>query len=270
MIIKILQYIWIQEDTPYSPEISISRNFKIVLPVVSPPFFTPAGGTYYAAQSVSIGSATEHAVIYYTLDGTQPTSGSLLYTEAITVNSNIQIRAIACHASMEESSIVSANYVIRDTNAFIELPFDLSDNSTTERLDITLINGVYSVHLGSSYADGGAKFETAAAGAATLTIKMNTVPDKLWFDLRGRIGGSSPQAYSGIRFNILQSSDGQQWNTLASLTEQDIPIENYETFPEYQIDRATRFIKWHLVEASKGNTQLNNIKISKYEAVPED
>jgi hypothetical protein len=52
------------------------------------PTFTPAGGIYSAAQSVTISDATAGASIYYTTNGTTPTASSTLYTGAITVNSS--------------------------------------------------------------------------------------------------------------------------------------------------------------------------------------
>jgi hypothetical protein len=59
------------------------------------PSFSPAGGLYNSAQNVSIGDATTGATIYYTINGSVPTSGSTLYTGPITISSNTTLSAIA-------------------------------------------------------------------------------------------------------------------------------------------------------------------------------
>ncbi|MBK8802160.1 MAG: chitobiase/beta-hexosaminidase C-terminal domain-containing protein [Fibrobacteres bacterium] len=43
------------------------------------PVFSPASGTYSAAQSVTLSSATSGTTIYYTTDGSTPTKASTQY-----------------------------------------------------------------------------------------------------------------------------------------------------------------------------------------------
>ena len=59
------------------------------------PTFTPAAGTYTAAQSVSLASSTAGATIKYTTDGSTPSTASATYTGAITVAATSTIKAIA-------------------------------------------------------------------------------------------------------------------------------------------------------------------------------
>jgi hypothetical protein len=77
------------------------------------PSLLPAGGTFNAAQSVTISDTTAGATIYYTTDGTTPTSSSLLYTSAIPVNSAATVQAMATASGHTASSVVSANYKFR-------------------------------------------------------------------------------------------------------------------------------------------------------------
>ncbi len=76
------------------------------------PVFTPAGGTYTTARGVSISDATAGAVIYYTTNGTQPTTSSTRYSKSITVSSTETIEAIAIAAGDTESGTVKATYTI--------------------------------------------------------------------------------------------------------------------------------------------------------------
>jgi hypothetical protein len=79
---------------------------------VSTPTFAPAAGTYSAPQSVTITSATSGAAIYYTTDGTTPTTSSTQYSTAISVNANETINAIAVKAGMTTSAVGTAAYSI--------------------------------------------------------------------------------------------------------------------------------------------------------------
>lgn len=70
---------------------------------VEAPTFTPAAGTYYENQSVEIACSTDGATIYYTTNGSDPTSSSTPYTSAISVTSNQTIKAIAIKNSVSSS-----------------------------------------------------------------------------------------------------------------------------------------------------------------------
>ena len=78
---------------------------------VEAPTFSPAAGTYAEAQDVTISCATTGANIYYTIDGTEPTSESTAYTSAITVSSTTTIKAIA-YVGNEASTVATAIYHI--------------------------------------------------------------------------------------------------------------------------------------------------------------
>jgi len=63
--------------------------------ICADPVFTPAGGSYTVAQTVSIASATSRAKIYFTTDGNTPTAQSQEYTAAVYVPVNSYLKAIA-------------------------------------------------------------------------------------------------------------------------------------------------------------------------------
>jgi subtilase family serine protease len=68
------------------------------------PIITPATGTYYTAQTVTISDATSGATIYYTTDGSQPTTSSMKYTASFQVSATATIKAIATAPSHSTSA----------------------------------------------------------------------------------------------------------------------------------------------------------------------
>ncbi len=171
---------------------------------------------------------------------------------------------MAVKAGMYDSEVASASFVVLDTNSLVILPLDLSDNSGSSHWDITQLPGFRGYHLGSSYSDGSVKFETAHAGQAALVAHLDSAPGKLAFDLKGKNGGSNPAAYEGIQMEVAESADGQQWSTVALLTESDISTDGFAHFDGYVLDQSTRYVRWKLLASTKGNTQLNNIAIGRY------
>jgi formylglycine-generating enzyme required for sulfatase activity len=81
---------------------------------VATPVITPDSGTYTSAQSVQITCATSGATIYYTMDGTDPTTASAVYAGALTVSSNMTIKAMATKDELNDSAIATKIYVVYD------------------------------------------------------------------------------------------------------------------------------------------------------------
>ncbi len=77
------------------------------------PSFSPEGGSYAKALTVSI-TAEENAQIRYTTDGSAPTQGSPLYTGPIRVEQTLTLKAVAVKNSLM-SPAASAEYVIDPT-----------------------------------------------------------------------------------------------------------------------------------------------------------
>jgi hypothetical protein len=82
---------------------------------VATPVFTPAAGSYDGAQSVTIADTTDGASIYYTTDGSTPTSSSTLYVGPIDVAATTTINAYAVKAGSADSVVASATYTIGST-----------------------------------------------------------------------------------------------------------------------------------------------------------
>lgn len=79
------------------------------------PTFSPAAGTYSAPQSVTISDTTAGATIYYTVDGSTPTTSSTQYTGPITVSTTATVNAIAVSSGNQNSAVATVTYTITQT-----------------------------------------------------------------------------------------------------------------------------------------------------------
>lgn len=76
------------------------------------PTISPAGGIFATPQTITIATTTPDADIYYTIDGTTPTSASLVYTTPFILYDDVTVKAIATKSGFEDSEVASANFVI--------------------------------------------------------------------------------------------------------------------------------------------------------------
>lgn len=77
------------------------------------PSFSPAAGTFDAAQDITLQTSTPSAHIYYTLDGTDPDDGSAEYSTPIHITQNTTIKAITYADGLTKSSISTGVFNIR-------------------------------------------------------------------------------------------------------------------------------------------------------------
>ncbi|WP_379129104.1 glycoside hydrolase family 3 N-terminal domain-containing protein [Paenibacillus sp. sgz500958] len=78
----------------------------------APPKASPGTGTYNNRISVNLTSKTAGAAIYFTVDGTAPTTSSTLYSGPISVNSDTIVKAIAIKDGMNHSDVGEFVYTI--------------------------------------------------------------------------------------------------------------------------------------------------------------
>ncbi|MFA7053959.1 MAG: chitobiase/beta-hexosaminidase C-terminal domain-containing protein, partial [Kiritimatiellia bacterium] len=78
--------------------------------VATPTFLPPDGTLFDATLAVTVSCATAGAEIRYTLDGSEPTAASTLYTAPITLSATTTIRARASKTGRADSDLAQATY----------------------------------------------------------------------------------------------------------------------------------------------------------------
>jgi hypothetical protein len=95
-----------------------SNEVEVTIPeMVATPEFDPDGGFYEEAIEVVISTSTPEADIYYTLDESEPTQESFLYTEPVYLDSTTTIKAKAFKEDWEPSEVAEAYYEIEITGS---------------------------------------------------------------------------------------------------------------------------------------------------------
>ena len=103
----------------YIKSISVTYNNDGGGSTCATPTFSPAAGTYCGSQTVTISSSTSGSTIYYTTDGTTPTTSSSHGTAgaakaSVTVSSTQTLKAIAVKDGLTNSTAASASYTINN------------------------------------------------------------------------------------------------------------------------------------------------------------
>ena len=137
---------------------SVGVGTYVINGVVPAPTFTPVAGFYPTAQNVTISDAVPGATIYYTIDGSTPTTSSTPYTDEIYVTGSVTLRAIAVLSGYSNSAVASASYTIAPSLSLsaTSLAFGtVALGSTSNSQQVTLTNTGTSTVLISSIAFGG-------------------------------------------------------------------------------------------------------------------
>jgi len=136
-------------------------------PYLARPTFSPPGGSYATAQTVTI-SDVSTKTIYYTTDGSTPTTSSAVYSAPIIVSSNKTINAMAALSGWTNSPVASVAYTIGPTlpAPSFSLPAGTYANSTLTMSDSASGATIYYTTNGST--------PTTSSAVYTKPIALNS------------------------------------------------------------------------------------------------
>ena len=149
------------------------------------PTFSPAPGPYSSTQSVTLTDSLSTATIYYTTDGSMPTTNSAVYGSPIQVSSTTTINAIAVASGYGNSSETSGTYTI-------------SAGSGGPTVNLSGFFNVYGIWTaGSSPANGG--FDSDGYGYTASLIGNSVTYQGVTFPLGS---ANAADAISAIRVSV--------------------------------------------------------------------
>ena len=203
--------------TGYTNSAVASATYTIA-PVLAPPTFSVAAGTYTGSQSVTISDATSGITIYYTTNGTTPTTASSVYSAPIAVNATETVQAMAVEAGYTPSSVATAVYTIAPSVTYINNP-----NGGFKASSFKLNNGASITSTGAlQLTDGGAgenrtAWFTTAVPVSSFTTdftfqQTNPTADGMTFTIQGAglsaVGGNGAGlGYQGIGKSVAVKFD---------------------------------------------------------------
>ena len=178
------------------------RIYKLKV-VANAPTFTPAGGEYNAEQTVMLSTTTTGATIYYTTDGSTPTTSSTQYANAITVGEGTTtIKAIAVYKGVT-SEVASATYVIKlPEKETFHLVTDAAQLATGDT--ILIVYGTNNKVMGSQMSEGNrACTKVSIADGTIVMLKEDAAATRLI------LGGTA----SARTFKAINNTEGFLYNS---------------------------------------------------------
>jgi len=119
--------VWMREDGFSFDKIVLSRDAALNptglgpaesprdtggTPTVARPVINPPGGNFTEPVTVSLSTTTSGAAIYYTLNGTTPSTSSMLYSRPFELEQTATVKAIGVLSGYSDSPVASASFFI--------------------------------------------------------------------------------------------------------------------------------------------------------------
>ncbi len=141
----------------------------IILP---PPVISPNGGIYTNSVTVTLSDATNTTTIYYTLDGTTPTTNSIRYTVPFTLTNTVAVNAIAAQAGAFNSGDATASFI---NSSSIGSGIGLLGSYWTNTTSVAFTNVTFSTPPTLVRTDSIVNFNFGSTGPAPSIGKTNYV-----------------------------------------------------------------------------------------------
>ncbi|MGD6843102.1 chitobiase/beta-hexosaminidase C-terminal domain-containing protein [Bacillus infantis] len=106
------------------PGLKSPTSFSIIeedTTTVKPVTASPEAGAVPAGTEVTLSTATQNAVIHYTLDGSAPDASSPVYSSPITINEPATIKAFASADGLDNSEVSQFDYTIAEQMTISEV-----------------------------------------------------------------------------------------------------------------------------------------------------
>ncbi|MCM3722523.1 chitobiase/beta-hexosaminidase C-terminal domain-containing protein [Solibacillus isronensis] len=160
-------------------------------------------GGVTAGTNVTLSTITEGATIYYTVDGSLPTTASTVYTDPITVNDSMTIKAIGVKEGITSSAVATFVYEIIDLdNATISDIQGANHTSPYAGLQVNDVDGVVTFVIDAS--NFIMQENTSFDGVKSTAIKVNKSSHGLAVGDSVKVTGTITEAGGNTRLKDTQ------------------------------------------------------------------
>jgi hypothetical protein len=151
-------------------------------PSAAAPVITPDGGTFLAGTSAQLSTTTGTANIYYTLDGSVPTTASTLYTDPISISTDTTVNAIASAPGYIQSGVSSATFTFATQTPFVTFQPAAGTYTSTQKVAISDRDTnatIYYTTDGSTPTASSTQYVSPITVAASMTINAIAIDPAL-------------------------------------------------------------------------------------------
>ena len=165
-----------------------SKQFKLDVPTVASPVISGTS-PFQESTTVTISCSTSGAVVYYTTDGTIPSSSSKKYTGAFTLTKTSTVKAIGILSGYENSDVVSKTFTLQ----------------TVSQKSMVMLQGFTWNSAPRSYSSNWYKWY------GTMKNRANDIKNTfsyVWFNPPSKTSSGSSEGYAPTELNDLNSYYG--------------------------------------------------------------
>jgi hypothetical protein len=203
-------------------------------PTAATPTFSPNGGSFGPAQTVTITSSTSGGTIYYTTDGSTPTHGSSSIANGATVSisSTCTLKAIESASGFQDSAVGSASFTINGAVATSTFSPVAGSYSSTQSVTVNNANSglpgfaQYYTTDGSTPTTGSTLVSGAISVSSSETLKVLAVATNY---SNSAIASAAYVINSGAGIGTVLTNGAAQPVTVANASGFSLPITSPTT-----------------------------------------
>lgn len=203
----------------YLPSSMVQATYTGGVPTTATPTFSPSTSAFYPTVSVTISDSSPAPTIYYTTNGTTPTTGSAVYTGPISISASTTVQAIATSSGLAQSPVGSAVYTYTPPPALTQC---YQSNTTPFTNTLTVGGAPVQQVMQCQYASGPSPLAcspTADPNGSVVTVWGTIAPSIVNIGAVGASPGCSVGSYGpGCAYGVSAGSG----NTTGSVTQNGV------------------------------------------------
>lgn len=201
------------------------------LETVKKPIIKPYDEPFITEAEIEITCSTAEATIYYTTDGSTPTTTSSVYSAAFTITEDKTIKAIAVKGGMKNSEEASKSYIkVVSTGIDLVVTVDSVEKNAAGKLDVTFtVTNQGSTRVQSSYSFESYIYvsKTEANGSRVRTASWSSSQSELD---PGKLTPGASVTYTDTAVPMMAGgvaiTEGYVWAEIGALSKEPVANRN--------------------------------------------